>query len=458
MSMNMSGRHTSRLAASFNATLAGSQVQGLLDGASISSNEGVSGIVPQGADQLLDDVTTHSSGMDHDDGQGPVHPEDLDHPHNTGTPNHPPGIPNPAVNYAELTQTAERYKQLLEQAQMQNLQNVQTIQALTANQNTTEAQMLTMQQNIQQLINTANAKEAEHARVLEETENRVHQEIEERIRQEAEANNPVDPDEQAILEAEQKAAEEAAAMVQQQAEAEAKCKAEEEIQWKAAEKAKHDAEVAEQEAATRYKAEKAKRKVAEKAKQEAEENNKKAVETAKRKAVEEAETQFKHQLENEVRRHRKDFNDLKQEREQAMCQSRLNDMAKEIAAIKTEKAAKQKSLPQPVKYKDLGTLCQEVVNTLPGTVNVNRGGAVPPTGVSINWGDSTIAPPNKKVHFGQRSSTPRRPMNFPDVSNETITSGIDGPVNTAKHSQFTDVQHPEEVATAAVINSPCGGQ
>ena len=449
--MNMSGRRTSRLAASFNATLAGSQVQGLLDGASISSNEGVSGIVPQGADQLLDDVTTHSSEMDHDDDQGPVRPEDLDHPHNIGTPNHPPGIPNPAVNYAELIQTAERYKQLLEQAQMQNLQNVQTIQALTANQNTMEAQMLTMQQNIQQLINTANAKEAEHARVLEETENRVRQEIEERIRQDAEANNPVDPDEQAILEAEQKAAEEAAAMVQQQAEAEAKHKAEEEIQQKAAEKAKHDAEVAaqnkaEQEAATRYKAEKAKRKAAEKARQEAEENNKKAVETAKRKAVEEAETQFKHQLENEVRRHRKDFNDLKQkqEREQAMYQSRLNDMAKEIAAIKTEKAAKQKSLPQPVKYKDLGTLRQEVVNTLPGTLNVNRGGAVAPTGVSINWGDSTIAPPNKQVHFGQRSSTPRRPMNFHDVSNETITSG------TTKHSQFTDVQHPEEVATAAV--------
>ena len=231
--MNMSGRRTSRLAASFNATLAGSQVQGLLDGASISSNEGVSGIVPQGVDQLLDDVTTHSSGMDHDDGQGPVHPEDLDHLHNTGTPNHPPGIPNPAVNYAELTESAERYKQLLEQAQMQNLQNVQTIQALTANQNIMEAQMLTMQQNIQQLINTANAKEAEHARVLEETENRARQEIEERIHQEAEANNPVDPDEQAILEAEQKAAEEAAAMVQQQAEAEAKCKAEEEIQQKA---------------------------------------------------------------------------------------------------------------------------------------------------------------------------------------------------------------------------------
>ena len=451
--MNMSGRRTSHLAASFNATLARSQVQGLLDGASISSNEGVSGIVPQGADQLLDDVTTHSSEMDHDDGQGPVRPEDLDHPHNTGTPNHPPGIPNPAVNYVELVQAAERYKQLLEQAQTQNLQNVQTIQALTANQNTMEAQMLTMQQNIQQLINAANAKEAEHARALEETENRVRQETEERIRHEAEANNSVDPDDQAILEAEQKAA----AVVQQQAEAEAKRKAEEEIQWKAAEKDKHDAEVAaqnkaEQEAATRYKAEKAIHKAAEKARQEAEENNKKAVETANRKAVEEAETQFKHQLENEVRRHRKDFNDLKQKqaREQAMYQSRLNDMAKEIAAIKTEKAAKQKSLPQPAKYKDLGTLRQEVVNTLPGTVNVNRGGTVPPTGVSINWGDSTIAPPNKQVHFGQRSSTPRRPMNFQDVSHDTITSGTDGPVNTARHSQFTDVQHPEEVATAAV--------
>ena len=138
MSMNMSGRHTSRLAASFNATLAGSQVQGLLDGMSMSSNEGVSGVVPQGPDQLLDDVTTHNSGMDHDDGQGPVCPEDLDHPHSIGTPNHPPGIPNPAVNYAELIQTAERYKQLLAQAQMQNLQNVQTIQVLTANQNTME--------------------------------------------------------------------------------------------------------------------------------------------------------------------------------------------------------------------------------------------------------------------------------------------------------------------------------
>ena len=110
MSMNMSGRHTSRLAASFNATLAGSQAQGLLDGVSMSSNEGVSGVVPQGPDQLLGDVTTHSSLMDHDDGQGPVHPEDLDHLHNTGMPNHPPGIPNPAVNYVELIQAAERYK------------------------------------------------------------------------------------------------------------------------------------------------------------------------------------------------------------------------------------------------------------------------------------------------------------------------------------------------------------
>ena len=106
--------------------------------------------------------------MDHDDGQGPIHPGDLDHLHNTGTQNHPPGIPNPAVNYVELIQAAERYKQLLAQAQMQNLQ---TIQALNANQNTMEAQMLKMQQNIQQLINTANAKEAEHARALEETEN-----------------------------------------------------------------------------------------------------------------------------------------------------------------------------------------------------------------------------------------------------------------------------------------------
>ena len=48
-------------------------------------------------------MTTHSSGMDHDDNQGPGR-QDLDHPHNIGTPNHPPGIPNPALNYAELIQ------------------------------------------------------------------------------------------------------------------------------------------------------------------------------------------------------------------------------------------------------------------------------------------------------------------------------------------------------------------
>ena len=182
--MNMSGRRTSRLAASFNTTLTGSHVQGLLDGSSISGSEDVSGVVPQGPDQLLDDVTTHS--MDYDDGQGLVRPEDIDHPNNTGMPNHPPGIPNPAVNYAELIQTAQTYKQLLEQAQTQNLENVQTIQALTASRNTMETQMQTMQQQIQQLIDAANAKNVEHARALQETEDRVRQEIEERIRYEAE--------------------------------------------------------------------------------------------------------------------------------------------------------------------------------------------------------------------------------------------------------------------------------
>ena len=164
----MSSKRTSRLAASFNATLAGSRVEGLLDGSSISGSEDVSGVVPQGPDQLLDDVTTHS--MDYDDGQGPVRPEDLDHLSNTGMPNHPPGIPNPAVNHTELIQTAQTYKQLLEQAQAQNLQNVQTIQALTASRNTMETQMLTMQQQIQQLIDAANTKNVEHARALQETE------------------------------------------------------------------------------------------------------------------------------------------------------------------------------------------------------------------------------------------------------------------------------------------------
>ena len=412
----MASGRSSRLAASFNNTIASSQVQGLLDGESITS---VSGTVPQGPEQILDDVnaTTHTNGVDHNNTQGPVRPEDL-----VTTPNHPPGIPNPAVNYEQLAQTANNYQQMLERSQMQNIQNVQTIQAFAANKHTMEAQMLTMQQQIEQLTHTLHAKEAEHARAQQDAENRVRQEIEERIRREAEANNPV-----AILDAEQRAADEAA-----------------EAQRKAAEEAKRNAEIAAQLKAEQEKAEKARQAEVLKRKQ-TEEANKKALESAKHKAVEEAEARLKQRFE-------KEFKDLKQKqaKEQAEYQSRLNDMAKEIAAIK-EKAAKQEPLPNLVKHKDLGTLRQEVFNTLPGTVNVNRGGAVQPTGTSINWGDSTIAPPNKQVHFEQWSSTPRRPLNFQDVSNETITGEMGGPTKVEPTaSQVIRVQHPEEVATAAV--------
>ena len=195
----MASGRSSRLAASFNNTIASNQVQGLLDGESITS---VSGTVPQGPEQILDDVnaTTNTNGVDHNNTQGPVRPEDL-----VTTPNHPPGIPNPAVNYVQLAQTANNYQQMLEGAQMQNIQNVQTIQAFAANKHTMEAQMLTMQQQIEQLTHTLHAKEAEHARAQQDAENRVRQEMEERIRREAEANNPV-----AILDAEQRAADEAA--------------------------------------------------------------------------------------------------------------------------------------------------------------------------------------------------------------------------------------------------------
>ena len=105
----MASGRSSRLAASFNNTIASSQVQGLLDGESITS---VSGTVPE---QILDDVnaTTHTNGVDHNNTQGPVKPEDL-----VTTLNHPPGIPNPAVNYEQLAQTANNYQQMLERSQM----------------------------------------------------------------------------------------------------------------------------------------------------------------------------------------------------------------------------------------------------------------------------------------------------------------------------------------------------
>ena len=103
---------------------------------------------------------------------------------------------------------------------------------------------------------------------------------------------------------------------------------------------------------------------------------------------------------------------------EAGYQAKLEEMARQIEAIKADSIKKiPEGPPQPSARKSLGTLRKEVFETLPGTVNPNRGSAVPSTGLSVNWDEHTLPQSNKQVHFGC-TSTPRHtlPIDLHDES------------------------------------------
>ena len=108
---------------------------------------------------------------------------------------------------------------------------------------------------------------------------------------------------------------------------------------------------------------------------------------------------------------------------EASYEAKLNEMAKQIETIKAE-STKQKVQcpPQPSARKSLGTLRKEVFDTLPGTVNPNRGSALPSTGLSVNWDEHTLPQSNKQVHFGCMS-TPQHtlPIDLYDESEDIIS-------------------------------------
>ena len=60
---------------------------------------------------------------------------------------------------------------------------------------------------------------------------------------------------------------------------------------------------------------------------------------------------------------------------EASYQTKLEEMAKQIDAIKADST--KKIPPQPSARKSLGTFKKEAFEILPGTVNTNRGSAAP---------------------------------------------------------------------------------
>ena len=150
---------------------------------------------------------------------------------------------------------------------------------------------------------------------------------------------------------------------------------------------------------------------------------------------------------------------LKKDRElmeikEASYEAKLNEMVKQIETIQAE-SIKQKVQcpPQPSARKSLGTLRKEVFETLPGTVNPNRGSALPSTGLSVNWDEHTLPQSNKQVHFGC-TSTPQHtlPIDLHDES-ELIISGSSlsssKPVPTPQSNRTIDHTCSERIAATA---------
>ena len=140
---------------------------------------------------------------------------------------------------------------------------------------------------------------------------------------------------------------------------------------------------------------------------------------------------------------------------EASCQTKLEEMAKQIDAIKADCTKKIPS--QPSARKSLGTLKKEAFEILPGTVNTKRGSAVPETGFSVNWDENTLPPSNKHVHFGQCTSTPQhiQPIDLHDDSEDIISgSSLNSskPIPAERNHRSIDCTYPKEVATTAITH------
>ena len=103
--MNVSHQH---LAVSFNNSIAGSAVQGFLDGESITSNQDVSGSIPGNLSNVLNDVP-----MDQDKTQGLMHSEDFETVNRGEVSSAPPGIPIPQSQPEQVNDIIARYDEAL---------------------------------------------------------------------------------------------------------------------------------------------------------------------------------------------------------------------------------------------------------------------------------------------------------------------------------------------------------
>ena len=156
--MNASCR---RLAVSFNNSIAGSTVQGFLDGESINSSQDVSGSIPGNPSDVLNDVL-----MDQDETQGLMHPEDFETSNRGEVSSAPPGIPNPQTHSEQVNDIIARYDQALLEAHQQNQNNVAMVKELSDSNEQLRNDITGLKDQVQKLIANTEKERTEHERVL----------------------------------------------------------------------------------------------------------------------------------------------------------------------------------------------------------------------------------------------------------------------------------------------------
>ena len=160
------------LAASFNNLIAGSAVQGLLDGDSINSSQGVSGSIPGNPSDVLNDVP-----MDQDETQGLMRPEDFETSNRGQNPSAPPGIPIPQTHSEQVNDIIARYDQALLEACQQNQNNVVMVKELSDSNEQLRNDITELKDQVHKLIANTEKERAEHETVLQDMQHNVEERV-----------------------------------------------------------------------------------------------------------------------------------------------------------------------------------------------------------------------------------------------------------------------------------------
>ena len=154
--MNVSHQH---LAANFNNSIAGSAVQGLLDGEGITSSQDVSSSIPGNLSNVLNDVP-----MDQDKTQGLIFPEDFETLNRGEVPSTPPGIPMPQSHPEQVNNIIARCDEALREAQ----NNVTIVKELSDSNEQLRDDIAELKHQMQNLIANTEKERSEHEKAMQD--------------------------------------------------------------------------------------------------------------------------------------------------------------------------------------------------------------------------------------------------------------------------------------------------